>query len=132
MKTRIAADISLFIVEDDEHFRETFADAMALQGVEVTGARCGYDALKLLQKCQPSLIIIDVQLPDIHGFELCRCIKRSERLKDIPVAFLTASADYNDPRDRVEGLLSGAALFLPKPIDMEKLWEEIEALVLAG
>jgi len=127
MKT--ATDVSLLIVEDDELFRETFIDAMALQGVRVEAVRCGMDAIRLLQRHQPSLVIIDVQLPDIHGFELCRCIKKSERLKNIPVIFLSASTHYNDPRDRAEGLLAGAALFLAKPIKVEKLWSEIEGVI---
>lgn len=127
MKT--VAEISLFIVEDDDLFRETFIDAMTLRGVKVDGSRSGAEAIGTLQHQSPSAIIVDVQLPDIHGFELCRRIKKVERLKKIPVVFLTASSQYNDPRDRVEGLLSGAALFLPKPIAMEKLWSEIEPLL---
>ena len=129
MKTSIAAGTSIFIIEDDELFRETFIDAMSLQGVKVDGARSGAEAIRLLHKQQPSVIIIDVQLPDIHGFELCRLLRRSDRLKSVPIVFLSAVAHYNDPRDRAEGLLSGAALFLPKPISMEKLWAELGQLL---
>lgn len=122
-------NMSLLIVEDDAMFRETFIDAMTLRGVRVESASSGSEALRTLQHNRPSVIILDVQLPDIHGFELCRCIKRSERLKDIPVVFLSASTQYNDPRDRAEGMLSGASAFLPKPITLEKLWSEISTLV---
>ena len=127
MKT--VAEVSLFIVEDDDLFRETFVDAMALRGAKVSGARTGAEALKALRTQRPSLILIDVQLPDIHGFDLCRCLKKSERLKDIPVVFLSASTRYSDPRDRVEGVLAGAAAFLPKPVTFEKLQSVIAALV---
>ncbi len=116
----------MFIVEDDDHFRETFIDVMSLKGIEVTGARTGEEAIKALKQSRPSIIIMDVQLPDMHGFELCRKVKRLENHKDTPVIFVSASTQYADPRDRIEGLLAGAEQFLPKPITIEKLWGEIE------
>ncbi len=121
----------MFIIEDDDHFRETFIDVMSLRGIEVTGARTGDEAIKALRQSQPSIIIMDVQLPDVHGFDLCRKVKRLENQKDTPVIFVSASTRYADPRDRIEGLLAGADQFLPKPITVEKLWGEIE-LVLNG
>lgn len=127
MKT--TAEISIFIIEDDPHFRETFIDVMSLRGVEVQAAATGEEGLKALREFKPSVIILDVQLPDIHGFDLCRRIKRTEASKKIPVILITASTHYNDPRDRVEGLLAGASLFLAKPVTMEKLWAEIEYLL---
>ncbi|MBI5209388.1 MAG: response regulator [Elusimicrobia bacterium] len=132
MKTDTLAGMSLFIVEDDDHFRETFIDAMTLEGVKVEGSRTGYEAIRALSKTMPKAIIIDVQLPDIHGFDLCRIIKKSDRLKRVPVVFITASSQYNDPRDRVEGLLSGAAGFLAKPISMDEIRTEIGRIVPAG
>lgn len=122
-------EISIFIVEDDAHFRETFIDVMSLRGVEVQGAGSGEEGLRALKDCRPSVIILDVQLPDIHGFDLCRRIKRLEAFKKTPIIFISASTQYNDPRDSVEGLLAGAALFVPKPITMERLWGEIEQLL---
>ena len=121
----------MFIVEDDDHFRETFIDVMSLKGVEVTGARTGDEAIKALKQQKPAVIIMDVQLPDVHGFDLCRKVKRLDAQKDTPVIFVSASTQYADPRDRVEGILAGADQFLPKPITVEKLWSEIE-LVLSG
>lgn len=130
MKTAAAC---LFLIEDDSHFRETIADVMSLRGVEVLGAGSAQEALRALERLDPSVkiaaIISDVNLPDGHGFELCRRIKRMEAFKKTPVIFLSASAQYNDPRDRVEGLLAGATVFLPKPIKMERLWSEIEPLL---
>jgi len=89
----------MFIIEDDDHFRETFIDVMSLRGIEVTGARTGDEAIKALRLSQPSVIIMDVQLPDVHGFELCRKVKRLENQKDTPVIFVSASTRYADPRD---------------------------------
>ena len=121
--------VSLFIVEDDSHFRETFIDAMELRGVSVSGAGTGFEGLSALQTLRPSLIVLDVKLPDLHGFELCRRLKRMDAFKKTPIIFVSASAAYNDPRDRAEGLMSGAAAFLSKPIGVEALWSEISRLV---
>ncbi len=129
MKT--ISEVSIYIIEDDARFRETFIDVMALRGVEVQGAGSGEEGLRALRERKPAVIIVDVQLPDIHGFDLCKRIKRMEAFKKTPVILISASTHYNDPRDRVEGLLAGASLFLPKPITMERLWGEIEGL-LAG
>jgi len=124
-----AIDSEMFIVEDDDHFRETFIDVMSLKGVEVTGARNGDEAIKALKRAHPSVIIMDVQLPDVHGFDLCRRVKRLEGYEDTPVIFVSASSQYSDPRDRTEGLMVGASQFLPKPITVEKLWSEIESVL---
>lgn len=126
MKT---AERSMFIIEDDARFRETFIDVMQLRGIEARGAGTGAEGLRALQGLQPSVIVLDVQLPDVHGFDLCRRIKRIEAFKNTPVIFLSASSQYLDGRDRVEGLLAGACLFLPKPITMEKLWAKIEQIL---
>lgn len=121
----------MFIVEDDDHFRETFIDVMSLKGVEVSGARTGTEAIKALKQAKPAVIIMDVQLPDVHGFDLCKRVKRLEGHQDTPVIFVSASTQYSDPRDRAEGLTAGASQFLPKPISVERLWSAIE-LVLGG
>lgn len=121
----------MFIVEDDDHFRETFIDVMSLKGVEVSGARTGMEAINALRQARPSVIIMDVQLPDVHGFDLCKKVKRLDGHQDTPVIFVSASTRYSDPRDRIEGLLAGASQFLPKPISVERLWSEIELVVRA-
>ena len=122
-------DSVMFIVEDDDHFRETFIDVMSLKGVEVTGACNGADAIKALKQSRPSVIIMDVQLPDVHGFDLCRRVKRLEGHQDTPIIFVSASTQYADPRDRAEGMRAGASQFLPKPISVENLWSEIEGVM---
>jgi DNA-binding response OmpR family regulator len=119
----------MFIVEDDDHFRETFIDVMSLKGVEVSGARNGGEAIIALKQNKPSVIIMDINLPDVHGFDLCRRVKRLENQKNTPIIFVSASTEYSDPRDRDEGIQAGASQFLPKPISVEQLWSEIETVL---
>ncbi|MDE2140911.1 MAG: response regulator [Elusimicrobia bacterium] len=119
----------MFIVEDDDHFRETFIDVMSLKGVEVSGARNGDEAIKALKQAHPTVIIMDVNLPDVHGFDLCKRVKRLEGHQDTPVIFVSASTKYSDPRDRAEGIQAGGAQFLPKPISVERLWSAIESVL---
>lgn len=118
---------SILIVDDDGHFRETLTDALSLKAFKVHTAESGSLALKTLEAATPSLILLDVQLPDMHGFELCRMLKKSTRLKDVPIVFL--SAKYVEPADRAEGLLAGADAYLSKPVNLEALWDEVRYLL---
>ncbi|MFH2201565.1 MAG: response regulator [Elusimicrobiota bacterium] len=125
MKT--AAKTSILLVDDDDNFRETMSDAMALRDVEIQGATNGAQARTSLQSHTPSLILLDVQLPDTQGFALCRDIKQDERYKNVPVVLL--SAKYTEPADRVEGMLCGADAYLSKPIKLDALFDEMEYLL---
>ncbi|MBI3297693.1 MAG: response regulator [Elusimicrobia bacterium] len=123
-----ATQTTVLLVDDDDHFRETLADAMSLKSVAVSGAGSAADALAALAAgALPQLIILDVQLPDANGIELCRRLKRDPRTKKIPVVML--SAKYTEPADRAEGLLTGADAYLSKPVNLDALWEEVSALV---
>lgn len=118
---------SILVVDDDGHFRETLTDALSLKSFRIHTAESGTGALKTLEDVTPSLIVLDVQLPDMHGFELCRMLKKSTRLKDVPIVFL--SAKYVEPADRAEGLLAGADAYLSKPVNLEALWDEVRYLL---
>lgn len=123
MKTHI------LIVDDDKNFIETLKDGLKLKESEVyvTVAESAHAALEALSKIVPSLIILDVQLPDMHGVELLRTIKESARLKKVPVVFI--SAKYTEPADRSEAILAGGRSFFSKPVDIDELWKEIRYLL---
>ena len=122
-------DLSICLIEDDALFRDTFADVMSLRGVKVYGAGTAEEGLKALRRQRPDVVVIDVRLPDAHGFDLCRRIRHMSEFKGVPVILISAAPRYNDPRDRVEGLLAGAAAFLPKPLTIDDLWTEIRAVL---
>lgn len=122
-----ATQTTVLLVDDDAHFRETLTDAMSLKDVLVESAGSVGDARLALAERLPSVILLDVQLPDLSGVELCRQLKRDPRTKGVPVVLL--SARYTEPADRAEGLLSGADAYLSKPINVEALQDEIRYLV---
>ncbi|TBR17568.1 response regulator [bacterium] len=122
-----ATQTTVLLVDDDAHFRETLADAMALKDVRVESAGSVSEAKRALAEHLPSVILLDVQLPDVSGVELCRQLKRDPRTKGVPVVLL--SAKYTEPADRAEGLLTGADAYLAKPINIEALQDEIRYLV---
>ena len=121
--------ISVLIVDDDENFIDTLKDGMKLKEseAEISVARSAREALDALCKFVPSVIVLDVQLPDIHGVEFLRVLRDSPKLKKIPVIFI--SAKYTEPADRSEAMLAGAEAFFSKPISIEELWAEINYLL---
>lgn len=122
-----ATQTTVLLVDDDAHFRETLTDALSLKDVLVESAGSVGDARRALAERLPSVILLDVQLPDLSGVELCRQLKRDPRTKGVPVVLL--SARYTEPADRAEGLLSGADAYLSKPINVEALQDEIRYLI---
>lgn len=123
MKTHI------LIVDDDKNFVETLKDGLRLKELDadVTVAASAHEALSVLSRAVPSLVVLDVQLPDMHGVELLRTIKESARLKKVPVIFI--SAKYTEPADRAEAVLAGGVSFFSKPVDIDDLWQEIRYLL---
>ena len=121
--------MSILIVDDDKNFIDTLEDGLKLKNVaaEISVAKSAREAMDVLGACVPSAIILDIQLPDMHGVEFLRVIRESARLKNVPVLFI--SAKYTEPADRSEAMLAGAEAFFSKPIDIEELWKEIKYLI---
>ena len=117
--------MTILIVDDDKNFIETLEDGLKLKNVDakVSVAKSAREALDALAEEVPSVIILDIQLPDMHGVEFLRVIRESARLKKVPVIFI--SAKYTEPADRSEAMLAGAGAFFSKPIDIDDLWREM-------
>ena len=121
--------INILIVDDDKNFIDTLEDGLKLKSVDagIRVAKSAREALDALAAEVPALIILDIQLPDMHGVEFLRVIRESARLKKVPVIFI--SARYTEPADRSEAMLAGAGAFFSKPVDVEELWKEIKYLL---
>ena len=121
--------MNILIVDDDKNFIETLEDGLKLKNIDagITVAKSAREALDALAAAVPSIIILDIQLPDMHGVEFLRVIRESARLKKVPVVFI--SAKYTEPADRSEAMLAGAGAFFSKPVGIDELWKEIQYLL---
>jgi CheY-like chemotaxis protein len=93
------------------------------RGYSFFGAGSGAEALSLAMRVDPKLILLDVQMPGMDGYETCRRLRATFLLKAVPVAFLTAR---NGPEDVREGLAAGGNDFILKPFDPDKLLTRVE------
>ena len=92
-------------------------------GYVVFDARDGADCLALLARVVPRLILLDIQMPDMNGFEVCRRIRQNDVFRHVPIAFLTASKTIEEVK---EGMAAGGNDFLTKPIRAEPLLERVK------
>lgn len=120
----------ILIVDDDSHILKTLGYRLISENFLVTTARNGESALKNIYKLKPDLIILDLKLPGIDGYEVCRRLKKDRRYKDIPIVMLTAR---DKPEDKLLGIESRADGYITKPYKIEELlWEIRRQLFLAG
>lgn len=108
----------ILIVEDDLDLAEMLNAYFRVQGHKVMTAAWGADGLRMAQESLPDLIILDIRLPDIDGYEVCRQLREHRRTKEIPIIFLT---EKRQRRDRLAGLQLGAVDYITKPFDIQEL-----------
>ncbi len=108
--------MKILIAEDDENSRLLLETALTAQGYTVESSSNGQDALTLAEKSPPSLIISDILMPQMDGFELCRHIKGNPKLQHIP--FIFYSATFVESLDERLALALGATRLIVKPIEM--------------
>ncbi len=118
-------NFKIFIVDDDKNFIETLRDSLKEKDInaEIKVSSSARESFETLSSYVPDIIILDVQLGDMHGMDFMKAIKASKRLNSVPVIFI--SAKYTEPADRAAALLAGAKAFFSKPVDIEELWKEI-------
>jgi two-component system, OmpR family, response regulator len=117
-------DATILVVDDEESLTEMVAAALRFGGYEVSTARDGFEALRIVKARPPDLIVLDVNMPELDGFEVCRRIRRDGI--QIPVIFLTARDEIDDLR---VGFRQGGDDYLTKPFSLEELGLRIEALL---
>jgi putative two-component system response regulator len=118
--------VDILIVEDSPTQALRLKFTLERQGHQVVAARNGTEALNFLQEHRPTLVLSDIMMPGMDGYELCRHIKADADLKDVPVILLTS---LSDPKDIIEGLNCGADNFIAKPYEEELLLFHINGLL---
>ena len=114
----------VLVVDDEPNIRELVEVALKFHGCAVTTAATGKDALNLAAAQSPDLIVLDVMLPDIDGFEVCRRLRAGA--DDVPVIFLTAR---DTTSDTVTGLTLGGDDYITKPFSVEALVARVRAVL---
>ena len=116
----------VLVVDDTDDSRQLASFVLERAGFAVTEAATGAEALRLAGTAAVDVIVLDVHLPDIDGFEVCRRLKAEPAARSIPVFFL--SATYTDLQARARGRESGAEGYLTKPCDPVELVSAVENL----
>ena len=117
-------EASIVVVDDEPSIRELLVASLHFSGFEVSTAASGSEAIEVIEKTDPDLIVLDVMLPDIDGFTVTRRI-RQEGI-DAPVLFLTAR---DDTQDKVMGLTVGGDDYVTKPFSLEEVVARIRAIL---
>ncbi|HEY5490600.1 MAG TPA: response regulator, partial [Gemmatimonadaceae bacterium] len=119
--------VEILIAEDSPTQAAQLAHLLEQRGYSVTTAANGREALALLERRKPTLVITDIVMPELDGYGLCKAIKADKKLKGIPVMLLTT---LSNPQDIIRGLECGADNFLRKPYDERYLLSRIDYLLM--
>ena len=116
----------ILIAEDERDIRDLVAFTLRFAGHEVFAASNGEEAVELAPKVNPDLILMDVRMPRMTGYDACKILKADPTLKDIPVVFLSAKGQENEIQ---QGLSSGAEDYLLKPFAPDQLTSRVKAIL---
>ncbi|MBP7756073.1 MAG: response regulator [Thermoanaerobaculia bacterium] len=119
----------LLVVDDELDVREMLAVLLTRHGFEVRTAAGGMEALVLAQERLPDLILLDIMMHDMDGWEVLKLLQLDEATQRVPVVILSARAE---PRDRIRGLQEGAVDYLAKPVAIEEVVARIESILGEG
>jgi DNA-binding response OmpR family regulator len=113
----------VLLIEDDEHLSSMLSEYLGTRGYTVTARATATDGLKLLRQGSFAALVLDIMLPDLDGFEVCRRVRAES---DIPILMLTARGDE---MDRIVGLELGSDDYLPKPFNPRELLARLRAIL---
>ena len=113
----------ILVVEDQEDNRRILRDLLTSQGFEIIEAVTGLEGIKLARERRPDLILMDIQLPDLEGYEVARQIKSFDELKDIPIIAVTS---YALSGDDVKAYEAGCSDYVSKPFSPRALLVKVQ------
>lgn len=117
---------TILVVEDDDMLKEMMVEALRLMDYEVLTAGNGIEALQCVATSPPDLILMDIGMPEMDGYEATQRLKSSDSTRPIPIVALTAHASNSD---RQKVLEAGADDYESKPVDFNKLFQKIDLLL---
>ncbi|MCX7595514.1 MAG: response regulator transcription factor [Fischerella sp.] len=118
--------LTILVVDDDPGTRLSISDYLELSGYSVIVANDGQEALIKVEECHPDLMVTDIVMPRMNGYELVRQVRQKPEFRLLPVILLTARTKT---QERILGYQSGCDLYLPKPFELEELGAAIRNLL---
>lgn len=118
--------LTILVVDDDSGTRLCLSDYLEISGYSVIKAENGQHALDVVEKSQPHLIITDIAMPEMDGYELVRRVRARPIFRLLPVIFLTA---HTSTEERVRGYQLGCDIYLPKPFELVELGAVVRSLL---
>jgi DNA-binding response OmpR family regulator len=115
----------ILIVDDEADILHFLELVLRERGYEVTTAASGREAIELARKVRPDLMLLDIMMPQMDGWEVLKLLRVDELTAQIPVAMVSARTD---PKDRVQGLQEGAVDYICKPFSLDDLIAKVEAI----
>ena len=122
----MTASAKILVVDDTPHNVKLLADLLTVKGYVVVTASSGAQALEKVETEQPDLVLLDVVMPEMSGYEVCRKIRGSRATATLPVVMVTA---LDPAQERVKGIEAGADDFLSKPISQQELLARVKSLL---
>lgn len=119
----------ILIIEDSALNRKILEDALVQKGYQTLTAEDGREGMDKLNKDSPDLVIMDVVMPNMNGWETCKQIRAAAKVQATPIIIMTSK---NTPQDMLQAFEVGADEFLDKPINLEEMYETVERLLNRG
>jgi DNA-binding response OmpR family regulator len=116
----------ILVVDDDPYILMSLEFLMKKNGYDVMVARNGTEALDIVGKQMPDVVLLDIMMPDVDGYEICKHIKKTAKLKHTKVVFMSAKSKEADIQ---KGYDLGAALYVTKPFSTRELVKQIKELL---
>ena len=122
----IMSRVNILVIDDESDLVELLKYNLAKEGYNVEFAFNGFDGIKIAEVVKPDIIILDLMLPDINGYEVCKRMKQNSRLSGVPVIFLSAK---QEEVDKILGFEAGAEDYIIKPFSVNELLARVRAIL---
>ena len=122
----IMSKVNILVIDDESDLVELLKYNLAKEGYNVEFAFNGFDGIKIAEVVKPDIIILDLMLPDINGYEVCKRMKQNSRLSGVPVIFLSAK---QEEVDKILGFEAGAEDYIIKPFSVNELLARVRAIL---
>lgn len=116
----------ILIVDDEAHIREIIRFRLQIDGYQTIEAKNGHEAVEQIAKHKPDLVILDIMMPDMDGWEVCKFARSQSEFQSIPILMLTAKIEI---KDKIHGMQAGANDYLTKPFSPNELMDHIKNLL---